>query len=190
MTDLERTWYNRIQWSPEDDSQRNRYPERSGPVKIAILDSGIDLQHDDFQRPAKRRSKVGIETAKQLPEEPQRTRIKAYRNFIGRPGEEDDVTDSVGHGTHLAGIIMAIAPRAHLYIAKTSTKSDQRTAKKDENLEDGVRRKVRRPIEEVRDTLMAWPRLAANLVLGAEVGDRAKCRHYQSLVRVSSGELI
>ncbi|KAK2594367.1 hypothetical protein QQS21_007927 [Conoideocrella luteorostrata] len=148
FSDLERTWYEKIQWSPEDDRRKSHGPDWSGPVKIAILDTGIDLEHEDFQRPARRTSKLGNAAVKRLPEVPQRKRIKAYRNFVGGPGEEEDVSDLVGHGTHIAGIILSTVPRAELYIAKTSLGEDQQRTKQGSHTEEGVRRKTRRPVQE------------------------------------------
>lgn len=118
---FERTSYNEIQWSPQDDMED---PRRSwtGPVKITILDTGIDLDHPNFSQRGKRRSKV---TAKQLSEKMQRERIIGSKNFTRGP--EDDVTDDVGHGTHIAVLIMAIAPRAELYIAKVSSTQNSRS---------------------------------------------------------------
>ncbi|KAF4451363.1 ankyrin repeat domain-containing protein [Fusarium austroafricanum] len=112
---LEKTWYNQIQWHPDDDVE-DPSKDHTGPVKIAILDTGIDLDHQDFRQCAKRRTKVGAKYGSK--EKTQRERIKAYKNFTGGP--EDDVADDNGHGTHIAGLIMAIAPRAEIYIAKVS----------------------------------------------------------------------
>lgn len=71
-------------------------------VKIAILDTGADITHPDLVQ-----------------------NIKGYMNLTG--GEITDVRDTVGHGTHVAGIIGAannqigvvgIAPNAELHIVK------------------------------------------------------------------------
>lgn len=122
----------------------------SGPVKIAILDTGIDLAHEDFQLPARRRSKLGKRVTSKLAEKPQRERIKAYRNFVGGPGEEEDVSDTVGHGTHIAGVILSIAPRAELYIAKTSSGENLVKDKKDDTGSKKAQRRTQRPVQEVR----------------------------------------
>ncbi|GAO19176.1 hypothetical protein UVI_02014640 [Ustilaginoidea virens] len=149
LSSLERTWYERVQWCPEDDIGKSRESDWSGPVKIAILDTGIDLDHEDFQRPARRRSKIGKAAVRRLPEQPQRERIKAWKNFVGKPGEEADVTDTIGHGTHIAGIVLAIAPRAELYVAKVSSGEDQSRAKKNaDDSGESPRRTSGRPVQE------------------------------------------
>ena len=51
------------------------------PVKVAVIDSGIDIGHPEFAG-----------------------RIFAARSFVGPP---DDVTDKDGHGTFVAGEIAA-----------------------------------------------------------------------------------
>ncbi len=74
-------------------------------VKIAIIDSGCDINHVDL-----------------------RDRIAGVRNFTSEDMKNPDiVTDRVGHGTHVAGIIAAnghensiigVAPEVELYILK------------------------------------------------------------------------
>jgi subtilisin family serine protease len=67
-------------------------------VKVAVLDTGVDQDHPDLKG-----------------------RIKATRNFTG---DDNDVTDEHGHGTHVAGIIAGsgpepgTAPDADLLIGK------------------------------------------------------------------------
>ncbi|MFS0905858.1 S8 family serine peptidase [Priestia aryabhattai] len=65
-------------------------------VKIAVMDTGIDMNHPEF----KDSFKLGI-------------------NMIERT---DDVTDDYGHGSHVAGLItgknVGVAPEAELYVAK------------------------------------------------------------------------
>ncbi|MGW2221728.1 S8 family peptidase [Nonomuraea sp. NPDC001684] len=79
-------------------------------VKVGVIDTGIDTAHPDLQG-----------------------RIAAARNFVpeGSPGggDPDEVTDRVGHGTHVASIVAGsgaasngrykgVAPGARLVIAK------------------------------------------------------------------------
>lgn len=71
-------------------------------VKVAILDTGIDVTHPDLS-----------------------SNIQHGLNFTG--GDPNDFMDGQGHGTHVAGIIagvdnkqgiVGVAPQAELYIAK------------------------------------------------------------------------
>ncbi|KAF5024992.1 hypothetical protein F66182_2943 [Fusarium sp. NRRL 66182] len=151
---LERTWYNQIQWHPKDDTSDPRR-DWSGPVKIAILDTGIDLDHPDFNQRARRRTKIA---ATSLPEEIQRDRIEVCKNFTG--GSENDVTDDDGHGTHIAGLILTIAPRAKLYIAKVSSspKTEGSTSKR--------HKKESHPIQEALNWAMENEVDIVNMSLG------------------------
>ena len=82
-------------------------------VKVAIIDSGIDLTNPDL-KPA----------------------VKAAKNFIAGT-DENDVSDIVGHGTKCAGLIggrgfqkvFGIAPECDLYIAKVGSKNKRTTLK-------------------------------------------------------------
>lgn len=78
-------------------------------VKIGILDTGCDINHICLS-----------------------DRIVKHKNFTD-VGKIDDVTDNVGHGTHVAGIIGAnrhpkgitgVAPESDLYIAKVLNKNE------------------------------------------------------------------
>lgn len=70
-------------------------------VKIGVVDSGIDEDHDHFDG-----------------------KIISYKNFVTTSGESTE--DKCGHGTHVAGIAVgnddlykSIAPNAKLVVAKT-----------------------------------------------------------------------
>lgn len=78
-------------------------------VKIAIIDSGCDVNHINLKN-----------------------NIVGVRNFTDEDSKNIDVvTDRVGHGTHVAGIIVAngnnsikgVAPDAQLYILKAIDKT-------------------------------------------------------------------
>ncbi|MEG2338615.1 MAG: S8 family peptidase [Clostridium sp.] len=86
----------------------NIEPTKGKGIKIAILDTGCDVNHPDL---------VG--------------RIAGVRNFTSDDrGAINIVTDRVGHGTHVAGTIsgnengsgvVGVAPNASLYILKVLT---------------------------------------------------------------------
>ncbi|KAI0197476.1 hypothetical protein F4808DRAFT_473817 [Astrocystis sublimbata] len=64
-------------------------------LKVAILDSGINTQHSDFS-------------------DEDRERIRGKVSFIDSKAE----TDFVGHGTHIAAVILRLTKNVDLYIAK------------------------------------------------------------------------
>lgn len=72
-------------------------PSRLAPVKIAILDTGIDLTHPDME--------ARIEN------------IKGKYNLLNDKFKHA-VHDRNGHGTFTAGLILDFAPDAELYIAR------------------------------------------------------------------------
>ncbi|KAI4601202.1 hypothetical protein KJ359_012390 [Pestalotiopsis sp. 9143b] len=79
--------------------QRNfELHEKDGVIKIAILDTGFGPMSDD-----------------------QNCMIKSRRNFCDHARAEDDVADLDGHGTAVAGIILRLAPRSEVYIARICT---------------------------------------------------------------------
>lgn len=73
-------------------------PDRGhAQVKLAILDTGIDVKHKFIQ---------GAIMEK---------RIQARKSFVD---DEEDVQDLCGHGTHVAGLALQAAPEALIYVAK------------------------------------------------------------------------
>lgn len=75
---------------------------RGNGARVVVLDTGLDLAHPAVA-----------------------SRLEKAKNFTG--GDEDDVTDEVGHGTHVAGTILAdganggligVAPEAKLLAGK------------------------------------------------------------------------
>jgi hypothetical protein len=78
-----------------------------GRIKIAILDTGVDHKH------------VFIKAVK----EAEVPRLLECCSFVGdSEGATDDTRtqDSDGHGTHIAGLVMTLAPCAEIYVAKIS----------------------------------------------------------------------
>lgn len=66
------------------------------PLKIAILDSGIDLSHPDV--------KDALDDG----------RILGYTSFVN----DSDIQDRCGHGTHIAGLLLDLAENIRIYVAK------------------------------------------------------------------------
>ncbi len=67
------------------------------PVKIAVLDTGIDLNHPDMQAYA--------------------DNIKKKHNWL-RQGSKTMVHDVDGHGTFVTSLLLDYAPDAEIYVAK------------------------------------------------------------------------
>jgi subtilisin family serine protease len=109
---LRKTWKDRLLFSDGDKR-----------LKIAILDTGIDMQatdansqmHDDFRNKRATSFRDGFPCS-DSDGTPQFQRIKGVRNFCS--GGEAEVQDLDGHGTAVAGIILRLAPETHLYIAR------------------------------------------------------------------------
>ena len=90
------------QWYLTEDKAFDAFPELPilPPVKVAVIDSGIDKSHPELVR-----------------------RVVAAKSFVGGTANDDD-----GHGTFVAGEIAAavdngrgiagLAPSAHLVVAK------------------------------------------------------------------------
>lgn len=108
MKDLSQTYEEKFQYSEGDRI-----------IKVAVLDTGIRLDHPDFEQPrVKGFGKYG-KPIRNFLEPPQRDRIKGVRNFAKKVQQNDnDVTDLNGHGTQVAGLILRFAPMAELYIAR------------------------------------------------------------------------
>ncbi|KAL8699783.1 MAG: hypothetical protein Q9201_005803 [Fulgogasparrea decipioides] len=80
-----------IETSQEETDKK----ERDRCVKIAILDTGIDLLHPLFKE--------------------HQDRIKECKSFYEHyKGDED----SCGHGTHAAGLLLDVASNANIYVAR------------------------------------------------------------------------
>ena len=78
-------------------------------IKVGVIDTGVDPDHEDL-----------------------RGRVKKYKNFTTK--HENDIEDTNGHGTHVAGTICAnrngigvvgAAPKCDLYVAKAFGDSGQ-----------------------------------------------------------------
>lgn len=83
-------WFQRLE-SMSLLLEKNRNAKDYHPVKIAILDTGIDGKH------------------------PYWSRIKGYKDFV--EGKKEGV-DNTGHGTNGVHLIFKILPEAHIYVAR------------------------------------------------------------------------
>ena len=73
-------------------------------VKIAILDTGIDLGHADFDKLDPDHLEYGSP----------RKRVIKCKSFANNEGDRD----VSGHGTHSAALLLKLAPKANLYVAR------------------------------------------------------------------------
>ncbi|KAK1142191.1 hypothetical protein N8T08_008117 [Aspergillus melleus] len=71
------------------------------PVRIAILDSGLDPENPFLVEDQQRNN-------------PQ---IKDARSFVYGT-ETHDIRDEIGHGTHALGLLLKVAPGAEIYVAR------------------------------------------------------------------------
>lgn len=47
-----------------------------------------------------------------------------YQSFVKRDPSPTVPSDLVGHGTHVAGLLLKVAPNADIYVAKVSDKDE------------------------------------------------------------------
>lgn len=93
-------------------------------VKVAILDTGICKDDPSIRGLLNKRADTESQGLLKKPRDP----IRFVKNCL-RNGHED-ATDTCGHGTHMAYLLMRVAPEADLYIYKISE------GMKDNNAED------------------------------------------------------
>jgi subtilisin family serine protease len=74
-------------------------PRSVQPVKIAILDTGIDINH----------SLISF----------REERIKNMGNWLSEPHERDQ-KDPHGHGTHIAGVILDFVEDSEVFVARVT----------------------------------------------------------------------
>ena len=70
------------------------------PVRIAILDTGVNSSHPEIQKEVKPGGRI--------------------RECKGFPEAFDPVADKTGHGTHITSVLLQTAPHAALYIARVA----------------------------------------------------------------------
>jgi subtilisin family serine protease len=73
-------------------------------IRIAILDTGIDLGHPYFDEKIR---KGGTQSRREI--------VTECKSFLpGKRGDEDEH----GHGTHAASLILRLAPNSKVYVAR------------------------------------------------------------------------
>lgn len=93
-------------------------PSHIRKVKLAILDTGVDPSHEFM-------------TAKGS------SRIHRYVDFTtAEPDQYAKPTDTCGHGTHVAGLILQLAPSVELYVGRVF---EDATSKENSSVRDDVR---------------------------------------------------
>ncbi|KAG4434252.1 hypothetical protein IFR05_010271 [Cadophora sp. M221] len=101
-----RSWFRTL----ESETQKLLLPLRRSNgkrVKIAILDTGVDLSHPDFKED---------QSASRM-----NRRIKAPEDFLDIEGKAHD---TCGHGTHGVGLLRKVAPEADIYVARVAKDFD------------------------------------------------------------------
>ena len=73
------------------------FPRRKSRVKIAVLDTGVDFKHPFIDGAVKTK------------------RIQVATSFVNN---DESIQDSFGHGTHVAKLLLEVAPDAELLVAK------------------------------------------------------------------------
>jgi subtilisin family serine protease len=79
------------QWLPESGQNKER-PR----IKIAVLDTGVDTSHN-FIKGAKKR-------------------IIVLPSYVK---DDSSTRDSYGHGTHVAKLLLTVAPEAQLFVSRS-----------------------------------------------------------------------
>ena len=103
MKDLD-IFSERIESITRSWSHRQLPPWRCDPIRIGIIDTGIDSEADELVKAALKRN-----------------RIKECCSFVIDRDSEPDPTnfqDVNGHGTHVTRLILNAAPSAEIFIAK------------------------------------------------------------------------
>lgn len=93
LEDMQKTMRNR----KPPEYVRDKHDQR---VKIAVLDTGVDSTHNSIKAAKKGK------------------RITILQSYVDGDSSSED---SCGHGTHVATLLLKVAPEAHLYIAKVAS---------------------------------------------------------------------
>ncbi|KUJ11254.1 subtilisin-like protein [Mollisia scopiformis] len=115
-------------WQKFNDNRNEIFPiitDNYAPIRIAILDTGIDTGNPYIRRNwdskwLYRDFLVDDNVAAGLRVDSSGYSSHYVREVIGslESGRQDQAIDLAGHGTHLAGIVLQLAPNANLCIAR------------------------------------------------------------------------
>ncbi|GAB1312332.1 Subtilisin-like protein (Fragment) [Madurella fahalii] len=75
-------------------------------IKIATLDTGIDMTNKIFDTPEAR------------------AHIKRWEDFLRGEPSRTNAHDMCGHGSHCAGLLRRVAPAGHIYVARVAKNFD------------------------------------------------------------------
>jgi hypothetical protein len=96
-------------------------PDTCTPVKVTVIDTGIDATHPFIQ------------STGWVSDDPD-TEIPRFQDFCGL-GEKDPV-DEDGHGSFVAGVLLQAAPDIELFVARIGTTRED--IKKDAHIEEKI----------------------------------------------------
>jgi len=82
-----------------------RFDKAVVPVKLAVLDTGVDAEHPWICR--------------RWTQGPNRPHFYDFTTTTGTDGTEP--VDETGHGTQMAGLILQVAPHVELYVIRVFT---------------------------------------------------------------------
>lgn len=126
------------------------------PIKVAIIDTGLDLSHSDWVHPRTIRFQNG-RPIRAEGEPRQCDRVRACKDFTGyEPGEgKDAIIDLDGHGTQVAGLVLRLAPRSSLYIARICEGNIHRGAVQKDDVAP-TQNRIKNPKPEIAAAAIDW----------------------------------
>lgn len=85
----------------------------------------------------------------------QGSRIKGWKDFTALPESQSGLTDLDGHGTQVAGLVLRLAPRAELYIARICEGNEGRGTSRGA-MEESEGHRIRHPQPEIVAKAINW----------------------------------